>query len=450
MRMMKKLLTLSFLLMFTAVVFGQWVQQATGFTAPSRGVNYVSVVDENVVWAQAYDGSGTAAVIQEFTRTTNGGTTWTPGVINNATGLEMAMIFALNADTAFAPLYRTSGSNPQGIYVTYDGGLTWTRQTTASFSASASFPNVVHFFNENDGFAQGDPESGYFELYTTSNGGTTWTRVPQTNIPAPLSGEWGIVGYYDAVGDTIWFGTQKGRVFTSNDKGLTWSVSQTPLTTYTTVAMATGMHGLAQDKGSSSTGTIYETVDGGTTWTLVPFTGNCFTNDIAHVPGTASTFVTTGAATGFSGASYSYDGGYTWTDFVGTLGTQFLSTGWANNSNGWAGGFNDQTMPSTVGGMFKYTGVLTQVLENLEKDKGVMVYPNPSSSNFTFSLKGFENENLILNIRDLSGRLVFSGNYSESLITFNIDVNLSEVPSGFYIAELQSGDFRWTEKLVKN
>ena len=412
MRMMKKLLTLSLLLMFTAVVFGQWVQQATGFTAPSRGINYVSVVDENVVWAAAYDGSGTAAAIQEFTRTTNGGTTWTPGVINNATGLEMAMIFALNADTAFAPLYRSSGSNPQGIYVTYDGGLTCTRQTTASVSASASFP--------------------------------------QTNIPAPLSGEWGILGFYDAVGDTIWWGTQKGRVFMSTDKGYNWSVAQTPLNTYTTVVMASGMHGLAQDKGASSTGTLYETVDGGTTWTLVPFTGNCFTNDIAHVPGTASTFVTTGAATGFSGASYSYDGGYTWTDFVGTLGTQFLSTDWANNANGWAGGFNDQVMPTTVGGMFKYTGVLTQVMENLEKDKGVVVYPNPSSSNFTFSLKGFENEDLVLNIRDLSGRLVFSGNYSESPITFNIDVNLSEVPSGFYIAELQSGDFRWTEKLVKN
>ena len=155
--MMRNLLTMTLMIGLTFTAFGQWVQQATGFTAPSRGINHVHAVSENVVWAAAYDGSGGAAVIQEFTRTLNGGNTWTPGVVDSAAGLELAMIFALNADTAFAPMYRSSGSNPQGIYVTYDGGLEWKRQASADFSNSASFPNVVHFFNANDGFAQGDP-----------------------------------------------------------------------------------------------------------------------------------------------------------------------------------------------------------------------------------------------------------------------------------------------------
>lgn len=432
-----------------SLTFAQWVPQATGFSDPSRGINHVSAVNENIVWAAAYDGSGTAAVIQEFTRTLDGGTNWTPGVVDSAAGLELAMIFALNADTAYAPLYQSSGSNPQGIYVTYDGGLDWHRQTSADYNLSGSFPNVVHFFNENDGFAQGDPVGGYFELYTTMDGGENWTRVPQANIPAPLSGEWGIVGYYDAVGDTIWWGTQKGRVFMSTDKGYTWTVSQTPLNTYTTVSMSSGMHGLAQDKGSGSTGTIYETFDAGTTWTLVNHTGNCFTNDIVHVPGTASTFVTTGAATGFSGSSYSYDGGHTWTDFAGTFGIQFLATDFVNPSTGWAGDFTDATTPSTVGGMYKFNGILTDVLNNLEKDRGVVAYPNPTSGMVTFALKGFENETVDLTIRDLSGRTIISTSENQSLVTFNMNVDLSNLPSGFYIAEVRSGDYTWAEKLVR-
>ncbi len=56
----------------------------------------------------------------------------------------------------------------------------------------------------------GDPIGGYFEIYTTVDGGVTWTRVPQADIPIPYRGEWGVVGYYDVIGDTIWFGTNVG------------------------------------------------------------------------------------------------------------------------------------------------------------------------------------------------------------------------------------------------
>jgi len=346
-----------------------WIEQASGFTTPSRGLHYMCAVDSNIVWASAYDGSGGGAIIQEFTKTTNGGELWTPGVVNNASGLELSMIFALDANTAWVPMYRSSGTNPQGIYKTTDGGLTWIRQTSAIYDyALGAFPNIVHFWNENEGWCQGDPVDDYYEMYTTTDGGANWNRVPSRNIPAPLTGEFGIVGYYDVVGDTIWCGTNKGRVFKSTDRGHLWTVcNPVGSLTYVNIWFKDSMNGLLQDKGAATTGTLYETSDGGVNWTLVSHTGTVYYNDISYVPGTDNMYVSTGAdyqTPGATGASYSLDGGHSWTIYAGTEGTQFLATDWANDKCGYAGGFNADQF---TGGMFKYTYISAPVLppENL-------------------------------------------------------------------------------------
>lgn len=306
-------------------------------------------VSQDVVWGTASDGRPGSKVIQEFTKTTDGGNTWTKGTINNCLGLEPAMIFALSKDTAYVPMYKQTGSNPQGIYVTRNGGTTWTRQTTAAFSNGTSFPNVVHFFNKNDGFCMGDPINGEFEIYTTADGGNTWAIVPAANIPDPLSGDYGVVGFYSAVGDKAWFGTNKGLVYRSSDKGLHWEVSATTFTDgQVDVEFRDAMHGLAMDK--SKTGTFSETSDGGVTWSAVISTGDFGSTDFCYVPGTENTWVATGY-----GAAYSFDGGHTWATFPGTTTDQFLAVDFVNNKSGWAGSFNESASSK---GMFKYIGFL--------------------------------------------------------------------------------------------
>jgi len=337
----------------------EWIPQASGFTNASRGVKYLHAVDSLVVWGTAYDGQTTTNYIQEWTRTEDGGDTWVTGTIPNCAGLEPAMIFALSNTTAYCPLFRQSGNKPQGIYATFDGGTTWARQTSASFSNSASFPNVVHFFNANDGFCMGDPINGEFEIYTTSNGGTTWTLVAGANIANPVSGEFGIVGYYSAVGDKAWFGTNKGRIYRTSDKGLNWAASTASLgAKYLDIEMADEMHGLAQDKDQNSVGTLAETFDGGVTWTTITSTGQIGTNDFCFVPGTPDTWVSTEANPDVQlGAYYSFDGGHSWAHFEGTEAEQYLGVDFANNHCGWAGGFN---VSETEGGMFKYVGMLEE------------------------------------------------------------------------------------------
>jgi PKD repeat protein len=356
--MKKILLSILAVMALSMGVFAQWAEQATGFAAASRGIRCVYAVDDQVVWASAYDGSGGAAACQDVTVTSNGGNLWTPRTIAGISHLDISNVVAVDADRAWAGLYPpASNAASQGIYKTIDGGLTWTRQATASFSASASFVNVVYFWDPNLGYCMGDPINGEFEIYTTNDGGTTWTLVPGANIPNPLSGEYGTVGYYSAAGDTTWFGTTKGRVFRSIDNGHNWTVSviagwgaksTQPFT-------RNNMNTICGDRSAASTGAMVRTVDGGTTWTPIVTTGNVFTNDMAYVPGTPTTWVTTGAATGKTGVTYSFDDAVTWKDMDVTIGTQFLATDWVNDSTGWSGGFN---LDATSGGMFKFTSSL--------------------------------------------------------------------------------------------
>ncbi|MDD4603469.1 MAG: C10 family peptidase [Bacteroidales bacterium] len=337
----------------------EWISQASGFTTPSRAITYLSAVDSNIVWGTAADGNNLSGACSDFTKTMDGGNNWTPGVITNTTGLSSAMIFAMNADTAYVAMYKVTGNKPMGIYMTSDGGTTWARQSTASFSNSSSFPDIVHFFNTTDGVAMGDPINGKFEIYTTTDGGSNWSLISASGNPAPLSGEFGVVGYYSAVHDTIWFGTNKGRIYKSENKGVAWTVASAPgmSAAYVKPVFKDGSHGLVIDE-STGAGGLCESSDGGATWTPVIFTGPNYSGDLSFVPETPNTWVRSGSANTL-GCAYSFDGGHTWADFVGTTGAPYYQMTWVNNHCGWSGGIN---ATSTENGAYKFIGKLQQPL----------------------------------------------------------------------------------------
>jgi photosystem II stability/assembly factor-like uncharacterized protein len=334
----------------------EWIEQASGFWDLSQGIHYMCAVDENITWAVGYDGSGSSTPVQEFTRTINGGDLWVADLIDGApTDGDTAMIFALDDMTAWVPIHT---GTPQGIWKTSDGGDTWAQQTTADFTGG--FPNCVHFWDENIGWCMGDPVGGYFQIYTTTDGGNNWIRVPQGNIPAPSSSvEYGVVGYYDVVGDTVWFGTQDatlgGRVFKSIDKGYHWTVSNVIFSagSYVDIRFKDALHGLAMDKNFEEAA-LAETADGGATWTLISQTGMCYAADFDYVPGTTNMYVSTGVNKNdpaWQGASYSLDGGHTWTTWNEMSGTQLFGTTWVDGKIGWAGTFNTD---GTTGGVWKH------------------------------------------------------------------------------------------------
>lgn len=308
----------------------------------------VGMNNQNALWAYGVDNTG--LILDTYTLSTDGGLTWTKGTFNAGTGLSQ--LFAIDENTCWAVF--NSGAT-QGLYKTTNGGTTWAKQGTAY--GSSSFADAMCFLNSNDGVAIGDPNGGYFEIYTSPDAGVTWTRVPTGNIPTPLSGEAGITGDYCSFGNCVWFGTNKGRIYHSIDKGLHWTAVSTTYGTSQTVQpiFADSLHGMAflsyLNVGVDTS--VNLTSDGGATWQDVATVGTMDGRYVTYIPGTTATYVgSTGAAGGDLGVSYSYDGGTHWT--VVTAGGDYDATAWVSVIKGWAG--STAATKKSTGGMFIYTG----------------------------------------------------------------------------------------------
>lgn len=346
---MKTLITLLGGILFPILLSAQWQIQDPGFTAP-REICYVHALDDNNVWVIAIDASGLGLPLAEFSRTNDGGSTWIPGAITTEE-VQPSMIFALSDQKAFVPVYKGSGwSGQAGMFRTDDGGTTWTRQTDI-FTDPTAFPDIVHFFDANNGVAVGDPVDEYFDIYFTGNGGATWTRVPSYDIPVPLPEEYATVMNYSASGNSIWVPTTKGRMLFSSNGGMTWNISNTPYPVMYN-SFIDENHGVILDHQSWDYTSLNETFDGGYTWSPITSTGPILNWDIEYVPGTVATFVTSGAVVN-NGFSFSVNAGHDWHWAPESQGTKFFYTDWVDNNTGWAGGFNEGTQRAV---MYKYAG----------------------------------------------------------------------------------------------
>lgn len=443
---------------FAANAQQAWHTQNNMFTTASRGINDFTVVDSNVVFATAYDGSGGGATLRDFTKTTDGGATWKATKLN-ATGLGathgLANLSAVDKDTLYAAVYPAGSSvAPQGVYKSNDAGTTWKKVSTGAFTnASSSFINVVHFFDAANGIALGDPAGGYFEIYTTNNYGNTWTRVPTDSIPlTPVSGEYGTVGYYGTFDSTIIYPTNFGNVLVSKDMGYSWKLATTSLSGVANTAMPSITASSKDDfwavlnNADSASSTIIFSIDGGLSWNstgadtlgkLVQF------SSIEHVPGTLSTFFLTAAnaTSGITGSAYTEDG-VTWVNIDSAI--QHSACQFADINNGWSGGFNTATTAS--GGIFKWGSVRVAQGVNSNKVENFEVYPNPS--NGTFYVKANVKGASSVKVLDFTGRVVFSKEYpTQSLLYTAID--LSNQAQGLYMVEVREGNNVSVQKIVK-
>lgn len=421
-----------------------WIEQNSNLPNTSEGVNDIFAVNDNVAWITGYDGTGSGVNFIDFALTTDGGNTFVNGTVGTDTTYQFSNITAISADTAWVAMFDHVVGTGGGIWRTTDAGVTWVQQGVGLIYDANSFPDVVHFWNGNEGVTIGDPNNGYFEIYTTVDGGDNWTRVASANIPNEVSGEAGITDWYEVNGDNIWFYTSKGRVYHSVDKGYNWTVASVvnlPATQAMSVKFFDANNGFAQIY-LAATGAFVsakKTNDGGATWTAVTPSGNIYASSMIVIPNTG-VLITTGAASGFSGSSFSLDSGLTWTDIDNGIQHTALD---ASSYNGmWSGGFSGGFQS---GGIFKYDGYNLGIHDNNVDLKSYNLYPNPSNGMITINFKSKSGSTM--QVTDAMGRIVYS--QQMAAITGSKSFDLSALSHGVYsLTVFTSSEVLIQEKLV--
>lgn len=454
---MKKLLLILIMASFTAGnAQYQWQEQSTGYPIANTYTGDLSIVSSDIIWSLVQRTS--TANHQQISLTTDGGTTWiSKGVnLNNTTGLGIGNISAVSATTAYISVFPASTAlATQGIYKTTNAGNTWSKITGAAFGAS-SFTNLVHFFDVQNGVAMGDPVNGKFEVYKTSNG-LGWTAVTAANLPTPLNNaEFGYTNKFTTKGNTIWIGTDNGRLLRSLDKGATWTAITTPVADFggVTNPVSTGdfafrdnnngvilrkNYTLSTDVPPVATYadyTLFRTTDGGTTWTDITNT-----NQIVYNFGLAyagNVLYSCGATTNNIGSSFSNDDGTTWNelDVLPHICLEFQS-----ESIGFSGGVATST---TVGGVYKLVPA-TAGTSTFASDK-FTVSPNP----VTDVLRISNNENInftAIQVTDINGRIIKSLNLND---VTSSQINVADLNAGIYFLNITSAAGKAVKKFIKN
>src|SRR5262249_21543169 len=289
-----------------SIAHAQWQQQTINTDADFRGLCAVSA---NVAWVSGSRGT--------YGRTTDGGTTWSVGTVPGTAKLDIRDVEAFGETTAY--LLSAGPGEDSRIFKTTDSGRTWTLQFKNS--EPKAFFDAIAFWDDKNGVALSDPVNGQFQLILTDDGGTNWKWLSGKNMPRALPNE----GAFAASGTClvthgkrdIWFctgGAKTARVFHSEDRGQSWTVSETPIfagaesADIFSIAFRDRNHGMILGgdyrKPNDSGATAALTSEGGKTWTLLdkPF---AFRSCVAWAKDRW-------VAVGTSGSNFSLDAGATW------------------------------------------------------------------------------------------------------------------------------------------
>ncbi len=426
--MKRKLLSL-FALVVVSSSFAQeaFTTQNANIPMQYAGVRDFSVVDTNNAWVTFYDGSGNQTYPRYIGVTTNGGSTWTSRLAGVPTSALISDIHGVDGNTAFIVTAPT-GSNgaANGLWKTTNSGQAWTKIT--GVFGNASFGNIVHLWNNGTGLAIGDPVNNVYEMYKTTDAGNTWTRL--TTAPVPdTEDEYGYVGGKVLFENHIWLTSNTGKILHSGDYGTTWDSYYTPLTDFAGESMSGDMafssatYGLIVD----SNATLWVSTDGGENWDLKE-TSNYYNGDIAYVPGTPNTFISTGIAESSVlgiGTAYSHDGGDTWETLIDTR-DQRGAIGVLNNSTVYVGHFTSTA--TGTGGILKLNNPNQLAVSDVNTKK---VELKAVVNNGTLNVISNKEIKEVL-VGDLTGKTIAKVNAKE--------VNISALKSGVYFARVAYTD----------
>lgn len=440
--MVKHLFASLFLLLSASALRAQWLTHQFLTGVPGVNIRYVSTVNSQTVWAVTGATAALGPTPIGFVRTADNGANWQKGAFFTTSDWAPTGISAIDADKCWVTAYNYFGGGK--VFKTTNGGTNWTDVSGTMFAYPNGFPNGIHFFDASNGVIFGDPNTSSFEIWVTTNGGNNWSRVPSASIPAPQGGEYGVSGVHAALGDRIWFGTDRGRIFRSTDKGLHWQVSSTPLATSMPIggiAFRDAMNGLAVGGDGSNATQVLSTSDGGATWTLVAGanTGSIKEKmDLAWAPNSQVWIIGSGFIDS-EGTAYSADGVH-W----GKLGPNPCASLDFRGNGGWMADFDAPIL-------YQWTSVVG-TSDPESKSATIKVFPNPATDRATIQFPPSQpdaNELVAIRLSDAWGRPLLQRTEATATLSLGYTLDLGNVPPGIYQVTATSKGKTVTSTLLK-
>ena len=291
-----------------------WNLTPTGTTQRFRGLAPVS---RDLAWVSGTNGT--------VLRTTDGGASW-ENVSPQGLGTETLQFRDIEAfDAQRAVILSIGEGEDSRILVTDDGGATWTE--TFRNTEPTAFYDCMAFSSPRRGLAMSDPVDGKFRLVETSDGGHSWSLIDPAGMPDALTGEFAFAASGTCLsagaGQRTYLasgGVDPGRLFTSDDRGHTWTVTDTPVAGgpsagIFSVTFRDAKRGvIVGGDFAAPTGAVDNaawTADGGATWTASTSNPSGYRSGSAWVNGTPATVL----AVGPTGSDVSIDGGRAWSTF---------------------------------------------------------------------------------------------------------------------------------------
>ncbi|MEO0527591.1 MAG: oxidoreductase [Bacteroidota bacterium] len=216
--------------------------------------------------------------------------------------------------------FMLSVGNPALLYKTGSRGY---MELVYKEEGKGVFYDSMIFWNNLEGIAVGDGIDGCLSIIITRDGGENWKKVPCSRLPKTEQGEGAFAASNTNIaitGDKTWVATTNSRVYYSDDKGVSWELFKTPLA-HDKPTQGIYSIDFYDEKLGVVVGGDYTlpdhktankaiTMDGGIHWQLVgdgmePGYKSC----VQFVPNAGGEDI---VAVGFTGISYSKDGGKTW------------------------------------------------------------------------------------------------------------------------------------------
>ena len=395
---------------------GTWTEQTSGLTTVLYSV---SAVNDDVAWVCGAAG--------KVLRTTNKGVNWVNVSGTIPTTLALYNIFGWDANTAVVT--GVAGSNTS-IYVTSNGGTTWTAANT-----HAGFGDDMFMTDANTAYFIGDPVAGNWDLLKSTNAGlnwASWTTLPTTNTAGTYNNA------FWQQGTQVWFpSVGQSKMLYSSNMGANWTEQTISLSEITATCFNSPTLGLAA--GSSTSPGLLKTTDAGTTWTALtsPFTGS--------VSGLAGAVNSWWMAQQGLNIAFSSNDGATWaTQYTVAAGSFYHLTKSRSGATLWGVRSN--------GGISRYgtpiTGV-TPISSQIPSDYSVSQnYPNPfnptTKINFALPKSGL----VTIKVYDVTGKEVATlVNEVKNVGTYSVDFNASNLSSGTYFYKISVNDFSEVKKM---